>query len=53
MLIEYAASGMAKYKRLARVFVTESIPRSPSGKILRRVLKEIHSQDLESSEQRE
>lgn len=42
MLIDYAASGMAKYKRLARVLLTESIPRSPSGKILRRILKETH-----------
>jgi acyl-CoA synthetase (AMP-forming)/AMP-acid ligase II len=42
MIIEYAATGMAKYKRLARVVLSESIPRSPSGKILRRVLKETH-----------
>jgi acyl-CoA synthetase (AMP-forming)/AMP-acid ligase II len=39
-IIEYAASGMAKYKRLTRVVLTDTIPRSPSGKILRRVLKE-------------
>ncbi|MHB9097163.1 MAG: AMP-binding enzyme, partial [Syntrophales bacterium] len=38
-VIEYAAHGLAKYKRLARVIMTGSIPRSPSGKILRRVLK--------------
>jgi acyl-CoA synthetase (AMP-forming)/AMP-acid ligase II len=38
-LIEYAAKGLAKYKRLARVVFTDSIPHSPSGKILRRVLK--------------
>jgi acyl-CoA synthetase (AMP-forming)/AMP-acid ligase II len=38
-IIEYAAAGLAKYKRLARVVFVESIPRSPSGKILRRVLK--------------
>jgi long-chain acyl-CoA synthetase len=41
-IVEYAASGMAKYKKLARVVLTDSIPRSPSGKILRRVLKEAH-----------
>jgi acyl-CoA synthetase (AMP-forming)/AMP-acid ligase II len=41
-LIEYAAKGLAKYKRLARVVVIEAIPRSPSGKILRRVLKGGH-----------
>lgn len=38
-IIEYAAQGMAKYKRLSRVIITDSVPRSPSGKILRRVLK--------------
>jgi acyl-CoA synthetase (AMP-forming)/AMP-acid ligase II len=38
-IIEYAAQGLAKYKRLARVVFTEAIPRSPSGKILRRILK--------------
>ncbi|MHB8769820.1 MAG: class I adenylate-forming enzyme family protein [Syntrophales bacterium] len=36
----YAAQDVAKYKRLARVVITNAIPRSPSGKILRRVLKE-------------
>ena len=41
-IIEYAASGMAKYKRLSKVVFTEEIPRSASGKILRRVLKEAH-----------
>jgi 4-coumarate--CoA ligase len=38
-IIEYAAQGLAKYKRLAKVVFTEAIPRSPSGKILRRILK--------------
>ncbi|MBM4328610.1 MAG: long-chain fatty acid--CoA ligase [Deltaproteobacteria bacterium] len=42
-IIEYAASGMAKYKKLNRVIFAEAIPRSPSGKILRRVLKEDHA----------
>ena len=42
-IVEYAASGMAKYKRLSRVIFTQAIPRSPSGKILRRVLKERHA----------
>ncbi|MEW6529746.1 MAG: AMP-binding protein [Thermodesulfobacteriota bacterium] len=42
-IIEYAASGMAKYKKLSRVVFADAIPRSPSGKILRRVLKENHS----------
>lgn len=39
-VIEYAAKGLAKYKRLARVVFTDAIPRGASGKILRRVLKE-------------
>jgi len=38
-IIEYAAQGLAKYKRLARVVPTDMIPRSASGKILRRLLK--------------
>ena len=38
-IIDYAAQGLAKYKRLAKVVFTEMIPRSPSGKILRRLLK--------------
>jgi long-chain acyl-CoA synthetase len=44
-IIEYAASGMAKYKRLSKVILTDAIPRSPSGKILRRVIKEKHVAD--------
>ena len=38
-IIEYAAQGLAKYKRLAKVVFTETIPRSASGKVLRRLLK--------------
>jgi long-chain acyl-CoA synthetase len=38
-IIEYAVQGLAKYKRLAKVVFTEMIPRSASGKILRRLLK--------------
>ena len=39
-IIEYAADGVARYKRLSRVVITDAIPRSLSGKILRRVLKD-------------
>jgi 4-coumarate--CoA ligase len=39
-IIQYAGQGLAKYKRLAKVVFTETIPRSPSGKILRRLLKD-------------
>jgi len=42
-IIEYAAQGLAKYKRLAKVVFTETIPHSPSGKILRRALKDSRS----------
>lgn len=38
-IIAYAADGLARYKRLARVAFTDAIPRSPSGKILRRLVK--------------
>lgn len=39
-LIAFAAKDLAKYKRLARVTFVDAIPRGPSGKILRRALKE-------------
>ncbi len=39
-LIDFAAKGSAKYKRLARVTFVDAIPRGPSGKILRRALRE-------------
>ena len=34
------AERLASYKRLSRVFIVSEIPRLPSGKVLRRVLKE-------------
>ncbi len=39
-LIDFAAKGLAGYKRLARVTFVGAIPRGPSGKILRRALAE-------------
>jgi acyl-CoA synthetase (AMP-forming)/AMP-acid ligase II len=36
----YLAERVAPYKRLRAVRVTDSVPRSPSGKLLRRVLVE-------------
>ena len=38
-IIEYVAARVAPYKKLRYVEVIDQIPKSPSGKILRRVLK--------------
>jgi acyl-CoA synthetase (AMP-forming)/AMP-acid ligase II len=39
-LLAYVAERVAPYKRLRAIRITESVPRSPSGKLLRRVLVE-------------
>ena len=39
-LIDLVAQRLASYKRLSRVVIVPEIPRLPSGKVLRRVLKE-------------
>ena len=39
-LMTYVADRVARYKRLRQIEVIDQIPRSPSGKILRRVLVE-------------
>lgn len=39
-LIALVADRLAPYKRLSRLFIVSEIPRLPSGKVLRRVLKE-------------
>ena len=39
-LVEWAAGRSAGYKRLAEVVLVAAIPRSPAGKILRRLLRE-------------
>ena len=39
-ILEYVAARVAPYKKLRSVEVTDHIPKSPSGKILRRVLVE-------------
>jgi 4-coumarate--CoA ligase len=38
-IMEYVASQVAHYKRVRRVEFTEAIPKSPTGKLLRRELK--------------
>ena len=39
-LILFAGSKLANYKRIAEIEFVEQIPKSPSGKILRRILIE-------------
>src|SRR2546429_8878623 len=39
-LMAYVAERVAPYKKIRAVEVIDAIPKSPSGKILRRVLKE-------------
>jgi acyl-CoA synthetase (AMP-forming)/AMP-acid ligase II len=39
-LLDYVALRVAPYKRLREVRITEAVPRSPAGKLLRRVLVE-------------
>ena len=39
-LLAYAAEHVAPYKKIRVIEVIDAIPKSPSGKILRRVLKE-------------
>jgi acyl-CoA synthetase (AMP-forming)/AMP-acid ligase II len=39
-ILEYVAARVAPYKKLRSVEVIDQIPKSPSGKILRRVLVE-------------
>ncbi|GAB2825039.1 AMP-binding protein [Actinocorallia aurea] len=41
-LIALVAASLASYKRPSRVVLVPEIPRLPSGKVLRRVLKETH-----------
>ena len=41
-LIALVAQRLASYKQLSRVVMVPEIPRLPSGKVLRRVLKEHH-----------
>ncbi|MDX6741040.1 class I adenylate-forming enzyme family protein [Actinocorallia sp. A-T 12471] len=41
-LIDLVGSSLASYKRPSRVVLVPEIPRLPSGKVLRRVLKETH-----------
>lgn len=39
-LIEFCAARLARYKRPARIEIVDDLPRSPVGKVLRRVLRD-------------
>ena len=39
-IISYVASNVAHYKKIRVVHFVDSIPKSPSGKIMRRLLKD-------------
>jgi fatty-acyl-CoA synthase len=41
-VIEYCKSQLASYKKPKRVEFIESLPRNPSGKVLKNVLRERH-----------
>ena len=47
-LIALVGSRLASYKRPSRVVVVDEIPRLPSGKVLRRVLRETYGRPADS-----
>ncbi|GAA3389449.1 AMP-binding protein [Cryptosporangium minutisporangium] len=49
-LLRYVAARVAPYKRLRAVRLTESVPRSAAGKLLRRVLADGERRDAERSD---
>jgi long-chain acyl-CoA synthetase len=48
-LMAWAGERMSSYKRLASVAFVDSIPRNPSGKVLRRLIPDVVEQALASS----
>jgi steroid delta-isomerase-like uncharacterized protein len=50
-LMDYVASKVAPYKKIRKVEIVEAIPKSPTGKILRRVLLEKEKEKSAMSEQ--
>jgi len=51
-LIAYVAARVAPFKKIRRMEIVDQIPKSPSGKILRRVLRERERERARASSQR-
>ncbi|XP_014260434.1 4-coumarate--CoA ligase 3-like isoform X1 [Cimex lectularius] len=47
---DYVASKVAPYKKVSKVVFVDAIPKNPSGKILRRVLKEMIQTELQQKQ---
>ena len=50
-IIDYVAERVASYKKIRRVEFIDHIPKSPAGKILRRVLTQRVRQEVRSNEE--
>lgn len=48
-IVNYVASNVAHYKKVRVVNFVETIPKSPSGKIMRRIVKDQMIKKLEAS----
>lgn len=48
-IVNYVASNVAHYKKVRVVNFVETIPKSPSGKIMRRIVKDQMIQKIEAS----
>lgn len=48
-IVKYVASNVAQYKRVRVVHFVETIPKSPSGKIMRRLLREKMLEKMKNS----